>query len=222
MAFALTFVFNTLAVLEINAQGALQEVLKRMDDHNKALTSLQADVKMVKFNAQLNESDPAQEGPMKYLPRKGRNAYVRIDWTKPLQESLAVVDKDYVLYRPHLKQAYTGKTDKAKNSGGAGNALAFMNMSKTQLKQNYEIIYVGKENVSGGIPTWHLQLTPKTPQNYKMAEIWVDGNGMPIQAKTIENNNDSMTVYLSNLQKNKSIDGSIFKIDLPKGTKIIK
>jgi outer membrane lipoprotein-sorting protein len=97
-----------------------------------------------------------------------------------------------------------------------------MNMSKAQLQANYTVKYLGQANVAGGIPTWHLELVPKTAQKYKSAELWVDGNGMPIQAKVVENNNDTTTVLLSNLQKNVTLNASIFKIDLPKGTKIVK
>jgi outer membrane lipoprotein-sorting protein len=220
-AFALMFLLGTFAVTETKAQntGPLGEALKRMDEHNKALTSLRASVVMEKYNSQLDESD-ITEGKVIYLPQKGRDAYVRIDWTKPVEESLAIVNKQYRLYRPALKQAMEGKVDSAKGSPKAGGALAFMNMSKKQLRDNYTMTYAGQENV-GSIPTWHIVLVPKTKTSYKSADLWVDGNGMPIQAKVTENNNDTTKVLLSNLEKNKTIDASVFVINLPKGTKKI-
>lgn len=215
--------FSAAVVTETKAQGPLNEILKRMDAHNKALTSLQADVKRDVFNSQLGEHD-ITEGTTKYLPLKGKNALVRIDWTKPVQESLAVVNKQYIIYRPRLKQALIGNVDSAKSGGkGANNALAFMNMSKEQLKANYYIKFMGKESVSGGTETWHLELTPKAAANYKSAELWVDANGMPIQAKVIESNNDSTTIFLSGIQKNVSINTKVFVIEYPKKeTKIVK
>jgi outer membrane lipoprotein-sorting protein len=221
-ALALMFLFSAFAVTETKAQaGPLGEILKRMDEHNKALKSLKANVVMEKYNSQLDESD-VSEGKAMYVPQKGRDAYVRIDWSKPVVESLAVVDKEYILYRPALKQAITGKVDKAKDNGKAPSALAFMNMSKAQLKANYTIKYVGQEKISGGIPTWHIELIPKATSTYKSADLWVDGNGMPIQAKVTENNGDTTTVQLSGLEKNINIDGKVFAINPPKGTKIIK
>jgi outer membrane lipoprotein-sorting protein len=217
---ALMFVFSAFAVTETNAQ-VLNKILDTMDAHYKALSSLQADVKMNKYNSQLDEQD-ISEGTAKYLPMKGRDAFIRIDWTKPVQESLAVVNKQYVLFRPRLGQALVGKADKAQGSAKSNSALAFMNMSKAQLKANYNVRYIGQENVSGGTPTWHLELTPKTQTTYKLADIWVDGNGMPVQMKVTENNNDSTTVLLSNLQKNLTIPASVFQINLPKGTKKIE
>jgi outer membrane lipoprotein-sorting protein len=218
---ALTLFFGAFAAIETKAQNLLPEILKRMETHRNTLTSLRSNVTMVKYNAQLKESDKT-EGTSIYLPTKGRDALVRIDWTKPVQEILAVVKGKYVLYRPRLKQAITGNAKDAKGNGKANGALAFMNMSKEQLKANYTIKYLGQENVSSGSPTWHLELTPKTATSYKLAEIWVDGNGMPVQAKITENNNDSTTVLLSNFDKNKGIDASQFEVRLPKDTKIVK
>ncbi len=222
MASALMFVFGALSVTESKAQGGIpNEILKRMEAHRQSLTSLQASVLMAKYNAQLQETDTT-EGTTMYLPAKGRDALVRIDWTRPVQETLSVVNKQYVLYRPRLNQAIVGKVDqKSKNTKGT-NALAFMSMSKEQLNANYNVQYLGQESVSGNVQTWHLKLSPKAAAEYQYAEIWVDGNGMPVQAKVVETNNDSTTVLLSNLQKNVKIDASKFKVNLPKGTKIVK
>lgn len=218
-AIAVTLFFSAFTVIETKAQGPLNELLKRMDAHNKTLASLQASVKMDKFNAQLDEHS-LQEGTVKYAPQKGKDARVRIDWMKPVEESLAIGNGEYILYRPRLKQYITGKVSDAKSGGkGANNALAFINMSKAQLKANYDIKYLGKENVSGGTETWRLQLTPKNATNYKTAELWVDGNGMPIQAKVIEKNDDTTTVFLSNLQKNINIKADVFAIKPAKDAK---
>lgn len=215
------FFLNALTVGEARAQGGpLNEILKRMDEHNKALSSLQASVKMVKYNPQIDQEE-TQEGITKYAPQKGRAALVRIDWLKPTEESLAVVNKEYILYRPRLKQYIVGKVDEAKSGGkGANNALAFINMSKAQLKANYNIRYIGEEKVSNGTPTWHLELTPKTATNYKTADLWVDGNGMPIQAKVTEGNDETTTVFLSNLQKNVKMKTEVFMIDTKSAKKV--
>ena len=204
-----------------SAQGIVNEILTRMDAHNKSLTSLRANATMVQANAQLGVADTT-EGTVSYLPIRGKNPAVRVDWTRPKKETLASIDKQYVIYRPELAQAYTGSTEKAKGNAKAGSALAFMSMSKAQLKQNYSIKYLGEATLQHGTKTWHLELTPNTRTNYKSAEVWVDGNGMPVQSKVTEHNNDSTTVLLSNLQKNVRINSADFKVDLPKGTKIIK
>ena len=223
-AIALALFFNAFAVGETRAQNFTDQILKKMDEHYKALTSLRADVKMVKYDAtlQVTEKSDIYEGTTMYLPAKGRDAFVRINWSKPAEEILSVVNGKYVLYRPRLNQAIIGETKNPKGSGKANSALAFMNMSRAQLKANYSIRYMGQENVSGGIPTWHLELTPKTKQKYKLADLWVDGNGMPIQAKVTEDNNDTTTVLLTNLQKNARINAGDFELKLPENVKIAK
>lgn len=222
MAIALTFFFNGFAVNETKAQAVINDILKRMESHRTMLKTLRADVTMDKFNPQLDVHDTTQ-GNVVYLPGKSeRDMFIRISWTKPVQEELSVIKGEYMLFRPRLKQVITGKVDAAKNSAGAGNALAFMSMSKAQLAANYKVDYLGEETVSGGAKTWHLGLTPKAANKYKSADIWIDGNGMPIQAKVVENNNDATTVLLTNLRKNETVKANTLAINLPKGTTRIK
>ncbi len=209
----LAIFFSTFAVTETKAQGILNDILKRMEVNRNSIVSVRSNVTMVKYDSVLKVSDTT-EGTSMYLPLKGRDALVRIDWTKPAQETLAVVNGKYVIFRPRLNQAIIGNTKDAKGSGKANGALSFMNMSKAQLKANYDIKYLGQENVNGGVPTWHLELMPKTAQSYKSAELWVDGDGMPIQAKIIEKNNDTTTVLLSNIKKNENINANEFNVQI--------
>lgn len=219
MTAALGLFFSAFAVTETNAQQ-INEILKRMETHRQNLSSLRANVMMVKYDSVLKVPDTT-EGTSMYVPLKGRDALVRIDWIKPA-ETLSVVKGQYIIYRPRLNQYLTGSTKDAKGSGKANNAMSFMNMSKAELKANYNIVYLGDETVSSGTRTAHLQLTPKTAQSYKSAEIWVDANGMPIQAKIIEKNNDTTTILLSNIKKNERINVNDFKVQLPKNAQQVK
>ena len=218
------FVISAFALSASTAKAqVLTEVLRRMDINNKSLQSLRADVTMVKTNTQLGESDTTT-GTTSYLPKSGnRVMYVRIDWTKPVEEQISVIGDSYELYRPRLNQVIQGKTNGTKTSASAGGALAFMSMSKEQLKANYDVTYLGEENISGGTTTWHLQLIPKSKTTYKQAELWVDKDGMPRQAKVTEQNNDTTTVLLANIRKNETIKGDTFRLAYDKKkVKIIK
>lgn len=222
LSLTLMFVFNIVAVTETEAQLITNDILKTMDTHNKALSSLESDVKMAKYNSQLEVTD-IYTGTTKYLPKTAKRAmYARIDWKEPLIENIAVIGNEYTLYRPRLNQVIKGTTNNTKNNASVGGALAFMSMSKDQLKSNYSIKYLGSEKVSDGTLTVRLGLTPKTKTTYKTAELWVDGNGMPIQAKVIENNNDSTTILLSNIKKNVTLNAKVFTIDVPKSAKVLK
>ena len=218
----LAVAFVVFVASEAKAQGPLGQILDRLDRYNKNLSSLQADITMVKTDAGLGVYDTTF-GSTNYLPKNGKHLmYVRIDWTKPVEESIVVIGDDYKLYRPRLKQAYVGKADKAKNSASAGGALAFISMSKEQLKATYTVVYIGEEQISGGTTTWHLQLTPKAKSSYKMADIWVTGDGFPQQAMVTENNKDTTTILLKNVHSNIKIDANVFALKWPDGTKVIK
>jgi outer membrane lipoprotein-sorting protein len=192
-----------------------------MDEHYKKLSSLQANVTRETFQSQLGETDTAT-GTIALLPGKGRNFYLRLDWEKPRAENIAVVNGEYTAYNPSIKQAWVGSSGSKTLNDKGGNALQVMSMSREEIKANYTVEYLGQESVSGGIPTWHLKLTPKTKSNYKFVDLWVDGNGMPLQGKITQPNNDTDSILLRNLKKNETIDGSRFVIKLPKGTKIVK
>lgn len=222
-AIVLMFIFGGVSAPESKAQlGTLGEILRRMDAHNKALTTLRADVTMGKQNAQLGDDPEITTGTAIYAKRPGKDALVRIDWKKPLEESLAVVDGRYIIYRTKLGVAYTGSAkEKSKDTKG-NSALAFMNMSKADLSANYTAVYLGEATLSDGTRTVQLQLTPKTKTSYKSAELWIDVDGMPRQSKIVENNNDTTQVLLTNLKKNPSLKSSDFKVSYPDGTKVVK
>jgi outer membrane lipoprotein-sorting protein len=222
-AIAIIFLVGASAsVASAQGAGVIGEILKRMDTNNKSLTSLKGSIKMNKVDFLLGEND-VTEGSLSYLPGKTeKQIFMRIDWTKPRVESLAIANGQYVLYSPRTKQAIVGKVDSAKGNSKSGGALAFMTMSKDQLRVNYTVAYAGEETVASGVNTFHLVLTPKNAASYKSADLWVDSNGMPVQAKIVERNNDSTTILLSNIQRNVTIKAADFKISPPKDVKIIQ
>jgi outer membrane lipoprotein-sorting protein len=220
-AIALTFILGALAVIEADAQR-VSEALKRMDAHYESLQTLQADITMEKFNSQLDETD-VSTGKIKYIPKTDKRVmYVRVDWAKPVEEYMAVIGDGYRIYRPKMQQVYEGRTSEAKNNAKAGNALAFMSMKRKELNDNYSYRDLGDETIKGGVQAVHLELTPKIAATYKMAHIWVDKDGMPVMVRIVEKNNDSTTIFLSNLTKNGKLDGGDFDIKYPKSIKPIR
>ena len=201
---------------DANAQQ-MSKILKTMEDHKNALQSLKASVKMTEYESALGD-ETSKTGSVSYVPRPGRDALVRIDWVKP-DETLIVASGKYILYRKRLGQAIVGKTDGSKKQSGSSNGLKFMGMSKKELEENYEVKYLGDPTVAG-VSTWHLKLIPKGADSFKEAELWVDGDGMPIQAMIVQKNKDKSTIRLSSIKKNEIIKTSIFSLDL-KGVKII-
>ncbi|MBX3288742.1 MAG: outer membrane lipoprotein carrier protein LolA [Acidobacteria bacterium] len=222
ITFALIFTAISIFAGEASAQGVQNEILRRMDAHNKALTSLRADIKRVFENAQIGTTE-TNNGTLVYLPGKNqRNPYARLDWKSP-EEIMTVGNKKYMIYRPRLKQAITGSTDKVPKGGNDVPALEFMNMSSKELRANFDVgILSENSTLSNGTNTVQIKLTPKKTSNYKHAEVWVDSDGMPIQVKIVAKNNDTTTILLTNLKRNGQINTSEFVYKLPKGTEIVK
>jgi outer membrane lipoprotein-sorting protein len=221
IAIALTFVFSLFAVTETNAQ-IINEVLKRMDEHYKSLKSLQADITREMYNPQTDDTDK-MSGSISLVPGKDTKFSMRLDWEKPRKETISVVNGKYVLYTPGTGQALTGDSSSKKLGNKGGGILKLIGrMDKAEIKANYNVEYLGQEGVSGDVQTWHLKLTPKVNSDFKFADIWVDGNGMPLQVKITQPNNETDTILLTKLKKNDSLNASIFKVSLPPGTKIIK
>jgi hypothetical protein len=64
-----------------------------------------------------------------------------------------------------------------------------------------------------------LQLTPKVAADYKLADLWIDKDGMPVQGMRTEKNGDTRTVLLSKIVKNRSIKREVFDVIFPRSIK---
>ena len=215
---ALVFVFPATS----NGQGAglVSSVLSRMEKNRASLKTLRAGISMVKYNSQLGVEDK-YNGVVIYMPTGGRQAAVRIDWSSPRREVLAVTNNKYTIFRPALKVAYTGNAQSKGN--GARGVMEMMNMSRQQLETRFHPVKdVREETLWGGVSTIHLTLVPKGDAGYKYAEVWIDNAGMPVQTKIVEKNDDSTTVRLTGLEKNQKISASEFEVKLDANTKIVK
>lgn len=202
--------------------GLVSSVLNRMERNRQSLKSLKASVSMEKYNAQLRDKDQ-YSGTVLYVPATGRNASVRIEWSRPRREILAVSNGEYTLFRPTLGQALRGKTGSIKGGGGAGSVLDMMYMSKQQLETRFQPVQdVREETLWGGVSTIHLTLVPKGNASYKYAEIWVDSSGMPVQTKIVEKNDDATTMRLSGAERNLKISPDEFVLKLDSSVRIIK
>src|SRR6267142_1172573 len=75
--------------------GLVSSVLNRMEQNRQSLKSLRASISMEKYNSQLGDKENSY-GVIAYVPAAGRNANVRIEWTKPQHEIMAVANGRYV------------------------------------------------------------------------------------------------------------------------------
>jgi outer membrane lipoprotein-sorting protein len=226
-ALAILMLAASLAVAPPSASaqgpGLISSILNKMDRNRRDLRSLRAGMTMQKYNAQLRDFDMST-GEVKYIAGQGSNANVRVDWTKPARESLAVTGGEYTLYRPRLNQAYQGSTKSRTASAKTGGMLGFsLSMSGSQVKNQFNVELAGEGTLyDGGPHVWMLKLTPRGNAGYKFAEVWVDDSGMPVQTRVTEKNGDSTLVRLTNIQRNARISPDVFDFEVPAGVKVVK
>lgn len=210
----------TFAVRDTTAQGAglVSAVLNRMDQNRRSLKSLRANLVMQKYNAQIRDDDMSY-GTLAYQPAK-QNANVRVEWTSPQQEILAVRDGKYTLFRPRLGMAYEGSAN-SKNSK-VSSVLGFgLNATGGELRRQFDVEPLGKKELNGAVVD-HIKLTPRGKVSYQYAEIWVDGSGMPIQTRVVERNGDMTTVQLQGVRKNAPVAAGDFQLNLPGNVKRVR
>ncbi len=205
-----------------NAQtaGMVSSALNRMERSKRNLKTLRADITMEKYNSQLREKE-VWSGMVLYIPAAG-NALVRLEWKTPQHEILTSENGNYMLYQPRKGVVYEGKNNHVNNRGDNG-VLALMSMSATQLRTRFGEFQDGREETLwGGVATTHFKVFPKVAASYKYIEVWVDNEGMPVQTKMVEKNDDATTIRLTNLAKNQTIPSDQFKQNLDSSVKHVK
>lgn len=206
-----------------HAQGAglVSSIINRMERNRRDLRSLRAEISMEKYNAQIGDKDEYR-GAVIYLPGGSRNANVRVDWQRPHRETLVVTDGKFTLFRERLNMAYVGNANSSQNK--VSGVLGFgLNVTKQQLASRYEQPQIlGQETLWGGVQTWHMKLVPKAGANYKYVEIWVAEDGMPVQTRMVEKNDDATTVRLSNVQRNVQVASDEFRLQLDSNVKKVR
>jgi outer membrane lipoprotein-sorting protein len=202
--------------------GLVSSILNRMDRNRRDLKSLRSGLTMQKYNAQIRSEDIYQ-GELQYVAGAGANMNVRVDWSRPAREHLAVKNGQYTLFRPRLNMAYQGSTKAQQKNTKVSNVLGFgLNITGAQAKTKFDVEYVGEGILYGDVFVTQLKLTPKGAAGYQFAEVWVDRSGMPVQTRVVERNGDFTTVRLEGVQKNAPVPGNAFDLALPAGVKIVK
>ena len=199
--------------------GLVSSVLSKLERNRQSLKSLRSGISMEKYNPQIGLAEKFN-GVVLYMPGAGRSASVRIEWSSPQHEILAVSNGEYVLFRPRLRTAYKGRTGKRPEANAF---LEMMNMSRAQLQTKFEPFQdVREETLWGNVSTIHLKLVPKGTASFKYAEIWVDSSGMPVQSKVVEKNDDATTIRLSSPERNVKMSAAEFIIKLDPDVKVIR
>jgi outer membrane lipoprotein-sorting protein len=209
-----------------NAQPQLLTgILNKMEKAHQDLKSLKAEMVLEKTNTQIGVTD-SEVGQLLYKPGTPKSKQkLRIDYTKPSKDILAVDGDNIVYYQPRINQAFKGqasKVSKGKQGGFAQFITIGLSGSLKSASGKYNVSFVKDEMVEG-MMTSVLRLAPKSNDQFTSIDIWVNQqNGFPVRFSGTERNGDLTMVTLKNLQLNTNVPNDAFALNLPNGTKVVK
>src|SRR5215468_5831423 len=160
----------------VNAQPQLLTgILNKMEKANQDLKSLKAELVLVRTNTQIDVTETTY-GQLIYKPgTKKSKQKLRIDYTKPSKDILAVDGDNYVFYQPRINQAFKGsasKYSKGKQGGIAQFITIALDGSLKSASGKYNISFVKDETIDGAM-TSMLRLTPKSSDQFNSIDVWV-------------------------------------------------
>jgi outer membrane lipoprotein-sorting protein len=203
----------------------LTGILNKMEKAHQDLKSLKAEMILERTNTQIGVTD-SEFGQLLYKPGPQKSKQkLRIDYTKPSKDILAVDGDNFVFYQPRIKQAFKGlatKYSKGKQGGLAQFITIALDGSLKSASGKYNIGFVKDEMVEG-VMTSVLRLTPKSNDQFTSFDIWVNQqSGFPVRFSGTERNGDMTMFTLKNLELNTNVPNNAFALNLPSGTKIVK
>ena len=203
--------------------GALDAVLKRMDDAAPSFRSLQADFEWDSYEKVIDEVDEIQTGTI-YYRRNGKEiemmAVVKMAGSDPAKLK---PDTKYVLFSNGKISMYQPKPDQVTVYDLGKNKVDFESYvvlgfggSGKDLVKAFDVTYAGPKTIDG-VATAELQLIPKSDKvrnNYNKIILWIDlDKGISVQQQFFSPQGDYRLTKYKNIDLNgKKIPDDVFKL----------
>ncbi len=220
---AVVLILGASAFSAADAQGAytLDQVLAKMAEVGKSFQSMSGAIERTKVTVLVN--DKAIDTGVVYFVRRGTQTRIKLEITKPEQQSMLIDKGKAQLYFPRLKQVqefFLGK-----NQDKAEFLLVGFGQSNENIRNFYDVALVGEEVVDGR-KTSVIDMKPKSKQVSAMftaIRLWMDQQRwVPLQSKLTEASGDYMIVKFGNIKINAKVPESVFDLKLPKDVQVIK
>ncbi|HSB11653.1 MAG TPA: outer membrane lipoprotein carrier protein LolA [Blastocatellia bacterium] len=211
--------FAVLQPLRSSANGDLDQILAKMESAARSIKTAEANLDQEKRDMQIGGRE-VYRGRI-FLSHAKNCDRVRINYSLPEGQVVLVECEKITLYQPGIKQAIvtTRKAQASRNQEFSFIATPYK--SVPELKSQYNIAHIGDESV-GGAPTAKLELTPKAQSSIRKLTLWVDQSSwVPIKYQVVETSGNITTFTLTGMRVNGGLGGDVFKLSLPKGTKVV-
>lgn len=200
-----------------HANGRLDEILANMQRAAGTITSIHAKMDQVKRDPTIGGLEK-YSGEVFFKHAAKTNDKVKIIYSRPKGQTIWVVGETITLYQAEINQAIITTRSAAAAKGDEFAFIATPYTSIPELKRQYDIVYVGDDQGMA-----KLELTPKGKSSIKKLTWWVDQTTwLPVRSTVVEANGTPTTFILTEVKKNQGVSDSTFKVDLPKGTKIVR
>jgi outer membrane lipoprotein-sorting protein len=165
--------------------------------------------------------DDAQSGTITVKRTKPGDTRIRIDFTEPGKQSVAIGGGKAVSYTPSSNEAQEVDLGKKRGLVDQFMLLGF-GSNAADLKAAYTVTLGGPDKVNGEAAT-RLVLVPKDKDvlaQVKQCELWISEKGITLQQKFHTGGKDYVVSTYSRMNLNPAIADKDVKLDLPKGVKV--
>ncbi len=208
------------------ASGDLNRVLTQLDAAAAKFHSAKADFQWDQFE-RVVESTDTQAGVI-YYEGSGPAARVAIDIEtadgQPSKKTIVYSGGVLQFFQPQIDQLTVFHADDKQGQYESYLTLGFGG-SGSDLKKSWDIAYRGMESIDG-VQTAKLDLVSKEASvraNFSHVTIWVDPTrAVSLKQILYEPSGDTRTSYFRNIEYNKKISASVFKIKTNSKTQVIQ
>lgn len=220
------FVCVGVGTAQSSSNADLEKVLAQMDVAASRFHSAQAAFQWDQFEKVVSNTD-TQTGTI-YFERFGVATRTAVDVEtadgQPAKKYIVYSDGVLKFFQPQIDQMIVMRAGNKQGQYESYMTVGFGG-SGSDLKKNWDITYQGMETIDG-VQTAKLDLVGKTDSvrnNFSHVTIWVDPT-RTVSLKQIwfEPSGDSKTAYYRNIEYNKKISQSAFKIKTDSKTQVVE
>ena len=200
----------------------LENVLRTMDQTAATFRSAQADFVWTTYNSVIKEVDGTDKGKI-YFRRNGKDIEMAADMVPPDEQQIIFSGGKIKVYRVQTKQVNVYDAGAHREEFETLLVLGF-GSSGSDMRKSFEVKYLGNEKI-GDAETVRLQLTPiaaKVQQQFPRIDLWIDTQrGLSLRQQLWQTNGDYRIADYSNIQVNKKIPDSVFKLRTSGDTTVV-
>jgi outer membrane lipoprotein-sorting protein len=202
--------------------GALDKVLRSMDENAAKFRSAQADFTWTPYNSVINETESPDKGRI-YFRRAGKEIQMAADLQPPDDRQIIFTGGKIQVYQPKTRVVDVYDATSHRDEVESFLVLGF-GSSGTDLRKSFDVKYLGDEKI-GNVQTAKLELIPiseKIKSNFPRIDLWIDPTrGLSLRQQLFQAGGDYRLADYSNIRLNEKVPDIAFKLKASGETKTV-